>query len=297
MKFTSLPLSWTLSEKIPQETLQINLPFTNSKWIYYSNFKEMPEEYNLLPKTGGNFFLRGLNHEHTSPLKAFQNLFIGREAVLKLNSNHFNKKSLKELVRRGRRNGTTHEIKHSDDAIVLLEDIKKSCSHAKEPQLRFFFADYFGKNERFFVFRNEHSIWGAVVTSINGDNKVHTELLLRREDSPAGVMEALLFDIYQLLSDEKKFQYLSLGEVPFVYNNAKLSLKNKLLIKLGRSLKFIYNYEGLYKFKNKFNPEWHDIYIAETTRIRILTLLGVVIKSNLLKLGLFKLKRILLFRI
>ena len=145
-------------------------------------------------------------------------------------------------------------------------------------------------------FRNKNTIWGAVVTSVNGKNKVHTELLLRREDAPVGIMEALIHDTYTILSSEGQFKYFSLGEVPFIYSSSRLGIKNRLLLKLGRFLKFIYNYEGLYLFKNKFNPDWHDLYIAETKRIRITTLLGIVVRSNLLKLTLFKLKRLLLFR-
>ena len=296
MKFNSLPLSWTLSDTIPAIRLTLKLPFGKCKWVYYSNFKAAPADIAYLNQSGYCQFIRGLSDKHLAGLQNHESLYIGREAVLKLNFTHFEKKSLKELVRRGKRNGFTEEIEYSPEGINLLDQIKKSCSHSKEPQLRYLFSDNFSKNERFFVFRNKNTIWGAVVTSVNGKNKVHTELLLRREDAPVGIMEALIHDTYTILSSEGQFKYFSLGEVPFIYSSSRLGLKNRLLLKLGRFLKFIYNYEGLYLFKNKFNPDWHDLYIAETNRIKITTLFGIVVKSNLLKLTLFKLKRLLIFR-
>lgn len=293
MYFPFLPLSWTCANNLEEEIRNINLPLSPSKWLYYANFKELPSKQTFLKQLPKSIFLRGLNSFHKKKLSLdHEFLFIGKEALLDLEVNHFSKKSLIDLVRRGKRHGTTSELQHTNESITLLELFKDECSHSHEPQLKYLFSDYFSKNERLFIFGEGGTVWGAIVTSLNSPQKVHTELLLRRKNAPVGIMEALIYDIFTTLKTEGESKYLSLGEVPFVDGNSHINLKNKLILKAGKSLRIVYNYEGLYKFKNKFQPEWRDVFIAETGKVRFRTLFGVALQSNLLALTLFKLKRL-----
>lgn len=292
-----LPLSWTSVLNKKESAEKTSLSFSRSAWLYYANLP-YPEQTSESIFTGKeNIFVRGLNKNHISLVpRPFESLYFGKEAVLNLSFGHFDKKSLKELVKRGKRHGSTVELKYSQESVKLLEDFKKKCAHYKEPQLRYLFQDKFSHDERLFLFRNEKTIYGAIVLSENSGGKVHTELILRRNNSPIGVMEALIHDLFYLLKKENKARYLSLGEVPFIYMNEAENLKNKFVLMTGRGIKFVYNYKGLYKFKNKFNPVWENVYIAETGRIRYTTLAGVAIKSNLLKLAFYKVKKLLFYQ-
>jgi len=292
MYFPFLPLSWTCSNNLEEEIRNSSLPLSPSKWLYYANFKELPTKESFLRSLPGSIFLRGLNSLHKNRLSSeHEFLFIGKEALLDLEANHFSKKSLIDLVRRGKRHGHTSELPHSNESIARLELFKDECSHSHEPQLKYLFSDYFSKNERLFFFAEGDTVWGAIVTSLNSPQKVHTELLLRRKNAPVGIMEALIYDIFTILKKEGESKFLSLGEVPFIDGHTHLNIKNRLILRVGKSLRIVYNYEGLYKFKNKFLPEWQDVFIAETGKVRFRTLFGVAIQSNLLALTLFKLKR------
>ena len=152
----------------------------------------------------------------------FEVIKTGQEAVLHLDKNHFEKKSLKELIRAGLKRGRIEEIFYSDENYKRLELFKLECIHGKWPQLKHFFNDRFLPVSRLFVY------------------------------------------------------------------GSKLFSKEFFINFTGRKLRYAYNYLGLYNFKNKFNPEWKDIYICCKPKLNLITILKVSWLSNLAKLILKK---------
>ena len=292
-----LPLSWIFSTKNIVSN-QIKLGFS-TYWIYsckISNLSYISKLLNKIsekPKT--NFIIRGCNHEITKYLThlKFSSLIIGKEAIIDLNKNPFSRKSLMELVKRGLKYGTVEEIKFSASSINSLEELKSHSAHSKEPQLKFLFIDKFIPETRLFSFIDGEGIWqGAILISSNSYNKIQTELLLRRKSATNGTMEALIYFIYQVLRKER-FTEWSLGEVHFVVNSATQHFLSKLYIinKIGRMLKYAYNYEGLYFFKNKFATRWENIYLCAKPNVKFRHIILLSIRSNLLSLTLQKLLR------
>jgi lysylphosphatidylglycerol synthetase-like protein (DUF2156 family) len=94
-------------------------------------------------------------------------------------------------------------------------------------------------------------------------------MILRAEDAPPGVMDALFVEIMEILRQEG-MKELSLGEVPFVTcghaeNTASPSgqyIKEKFLFGMGYIFKYAYNFRSLFQFKNKFRPKWEPVYIC-----------------------------------
>jgi hypothetical protein len=82
-------------------------------------------------------------------------------------------------------------------------------------------------------------------------------------------VEALFVGTMDILKEEG-FKEFSLGEVPFVSDsfvsatalNSGQHVKEKVLFCTGHLLKYAYNYDNLFRFKNKFRPVWRPVYVC-----------------------------------
>lgn len=267
---------------------------TNPQYKYKLTFiKDHP----LLFDSNLKIFVTSCSEVFASYFKKynFQSIRIAKEAILFLNEDHFKSKSLKELVRRGKKRGKTKEINFSIDNQEKVEEFKKSCTHGSEPQLKYLFSDKFKSSNRLFVFShtnedlNDNEKWLGAITISIFNKEVFTHLILRRKKSPVGIMEALIFDIFNKLKEENYFSW-SLGDVPFVIYDGKFPSKEFMINFLGRRFKYAYNYPGLYNFKNKFHPVWRDSYFCSKPKIGFKELLMFSNESHFSKLILYKLK-------
>ena len=158
-------------------------------------------------------------------------------------------------------------------------------------QLKNLFCTEFSDQMKLYVFEDHRKEWlGAVMVSRNSETKLHTELLLRKWNAPVGIMESLIFHIFENLKNNGIIE-LSLGEVPFIMskNRDNISIKDHIINRIGKSLRCVYNYKGLYNFKNKFNPEWNDIYICGKPNISFINLFLLSLRTNFFRLLLYKL--------
>ncbi len=230
-------------------------------------------------------FITSCNENLASSLrqKNFDTLKFGKEAILNLEEEHFYKKSIRDVIKAGLRHGIIEEILFSEDAKQQVEKFKKLCTHGKKPQIKFFFNDVFSPQNRLFVYRKNNDWLAAILISQIDENFLRSELLLRIKTAPNGVMDALIFSVFNKLKEEG-FKYWSLGDVPFIVKSATKFSKEYLLNFMGRRLKFAYNYSGLFKFKNKFDPIWSDVYICTKPKLNLPTFLFLTNKSNLTKL-------------
>jgi len=294
-KIENLPLSWQYTSN-KSNPIEQKLITSSQRWLTlgktnFENFSNIIDTIKNEKKK--SFLLRGCITKLKDSLvkESFDHIILGKEAVLSFSKNHFEKKSLKELVKRGFKKGYTVEVEKTDETIILLEKLKANSRHGKEPQLKHLFITEFVEETRLFVFVNLQNEWlAAVLVSINSPDKYHTELLLKHNETPVGIMEALIFHIFETLKDTGKKE-LSLGEVPFYVNVpiTKSFYRDIVLNRIAKFFRFAYNYEGLYDFKNKFNPRWDDVFICGYPRIKLTHIVGIIIRSNLLKLILYKL--------
>jgi len=272
-----------------------------SKWL---TFTRVPYDYDLTKflkeylytfKVG--LLIDGCNKGIAYELSdnGYEILKTGQEAVLDLRYEHFKKKSLKELIRRGCRGKYVEEISFSSEMKYRLRKFKYECTHGNEPQLKFLFSDEFEPFNRLFVIKDEKDVWyGAFMLSHKERDYAQTELILRRKHAPVGVMEALIYSIFTKLKKEG-YEYWSLGGVPFSVYEDTLFTKEGVINFVGRKLRFAYNYEGLFFFKNKFNPVWIDYYFCVKPKLTFSILFKVLIKTNLHKLIINKLPHIISF--
>ncbi|MBZ0198595.1 MAG: DUF2156 domain-containing protein, partial [Ignavibacteriaceae bacterium] len=215
----------------------------------------------------------------------FEILRMGREAILSFDGNHFEKKKLKSSIIHGGKYSSTEEAPLNKKNIDKFEQLKKNCALGSLPRLKKFFNDCFISGTRLFVQKNETGEWiAAILISFPRTNEALLNLMLRMKNSLNGAMETLIYNVFYILKDEGYSRW-SLSDVPFIIFKNYVSAKELLFNFTGRRLKYAYNYEGLYKFKNKFNPVWEDVYLCGSPSVSIRYLLKISMQSNLLKLA------------
>jgi len=268
----------------------------NVNWISHTEFQNKINFFEIIDSHIKNnsesvLIIRGCNYsiKNTLEERGFYSLKIGSEALLDTSKNCFDKKSLTKLVARGLKKGKIEKLNYSLENAQKLSEFKKYSTHSKEPQLKNLFQTEFEKNHTLYVFK-KNNIWlGAVLVSKYSNSKIHTELILRNKNSPVGTIEAIIQYIYSDIN-KQNIKFLSLGEVPFSESVTfiKDGFYSKIVNVTGKFLKFAYNFEGLKKFKSKFNPDWEPVYICFSKKISVKHLIFLLVKSNFHKLIFYK---------
>lgn len=276
-----LPLSW--EQTATRRTRFHSLDLLGTKWV---SLAEIPYGRDVLGtisrQHSDSLLIRGCSADVAENLGrlGFTALYIGQEAVIELQNNLLAKKSLRQLIHRGQRHGKVVEIPFSHSNKKKIELLKSKTPYAGLPFLTHLFRTSFEPHLRCFVFEDHEGRWlGAVTISKMSEIKVQAELLLRHSQAPVGIMEALVYAVSQRLK-ANGFKEWSLGEVPFLKSARWQGIKVGLLGFIGRSLRFAYNYEGLFNFKNKFKPQWRPVYICGRPRVRYRALIVMLFKTN-----------------
>ncbi|MCP5064447.1 MAG: DUF2156 domain-containing protein [Ignavibacteriae bacterium] len=294
----TLPLSWSLETNPSENNISSKIINENLTWLSICSFQNHSQFTNFINqhsnKKKQNLIIRGCNNSLVSQLKrkGYSSTRVGMEAVLETSGYHFEKKSIRQLVKRGMRHGKVIQLPYSIFNKQLLEKFHSKTTHANEPQLQNLFQTKFTKDNLLYVFSSPSNKWlGAVIISVNGNKKLHTELILRTNNSPIGILETIIYNIFLDAKKDGRLE-LSLGEVPFISKNEtyEKSLISYTAMKFGRILKFAYSYDGLYNFKNKFEPRWDNLYVCSKPKIGIEHLVFLFIKSNFHKLVYYKIK-------
>jgi len=302
--FDDLPLSWARCEIAEPRFLTIQLPLSHRLWVpladipHEDTFTRIYGDY--LATLPGGFVIHGCNTEVSRFLLEQGCLVVqtGVEAVLDLQGEIMAKPSVADLARRGGRWGQVIEVSPTEANQLLLAQLAQSTAHGAKPQLQYAFRTQFDETARGFVFATPDNEWLAAITlSLMKPNYWHTELLLRKKDAPVGIMEALVTDVFGRLSEEsgEGEARWSLGMVPFLSiedplleqsckNTFSLPCRSELILRAGRFLNFGFNYDGLFRFKDKFSPEWRPLYLCGKPNLPWRLLIDLSIKSRHLQL-------------
>ncbi|MEM7119497.1 MAG: phosphatidylglycerol lysyltransferase domain-containing protein [Chloroflexota bacterium] len=297
---SQLPLSWARTNTAVPTFNTVNLPLTSAEWIplaeipHDTSFEQLYQEH-LRPLTNG-VILQSVNVGLRDYLlqQGWYAAAMGAEAILDLPWR--GKRSVRELARRGRRHGTIQEVENSHRNQAKLAKLMRRSPSRQGIQLKYTERPDFDDSTRLFVFATAEQQWlGAITISTNAASSAHTELLIRHQDAPTGIMEALITAITQQLADEGFIQ-LSLGNVPplpTAENDAlfaqhrhpnDLWRRSQWMFKLGQRFNFAYSAKGLRRFKNKFSPRWEPLYLVASTRISWRMIAGLVQATGYLRL-------------
>ncbi len=267
-----LPLSWVRINGIRPVYRDIRLPFSRTRWITSA---DIPHDYSLpilhedLARSyPDGYIFRGCTPIVESYFRAHKcwRLRTGAEAVLELQGAHLERKTIRSSLKRGNKQGFVEEIALNDITRQLLAQFRRETKHAHKPQLQHLFRHEPSHACRCFVFRAFSGKWlGAITLSPRGKLEVHTELMLRHRHAPGDIMESLVAGIFEILKGEGVREW-SLGEVPFMMlmqsPEEPLTALEQLMVSLVSTCKHAYDFEGLYRFKNKFAPIWRPVTLC-----------------------------------
>lgn len=275
--FFDLPLSWARTQVTSPTLRTLQLPLSRRTWAPCADvpadwsFQQL-FAHSLQPLPGG-IILQGCNERlaHFIMTQGGQVAQVGAEAVLTVARP--DKPSVLTLARRGLRWGQVAPIQPDAANQAKMRALWESTVHGTKPQLQCAFRTDFDASVRGFALVSPAGDWlGAMTLSQVKPGYWHTELLLRHQEAPVGVMEALVIEVKNRLLAEGQ-TWLSLGTVPFVTLPDPLqragcrypwqaACRGRVIARLGRLLRFGYNYRGLYAFKAKFGPAWQPLYLC-----------------------------------
>ncbi len=105
------------------------------------------------------------------------------------------------------------------------------------------------------------------------------DLMRKSRQAPSGVMEFAISEAIHALR-QQHVPYLNLGLVAF----AGLDESERLTERAGRLIyhrfRHFYDFQGLYRFKQKFQPVWQDRYLAYSSPLRLPNILLAIIRAN-----------------
>ncbi len=291
-----LPLSWIRGINTTVRLQSIPLLFKQTHWLSLAEIPAKGSFTSIIDDAlcdHKGLFLRGCSPQIADQLKkkGFDTLPTGQEALLPLYRTTPLKKSTRALIRRGNKHGRLKKLLLDTENIKKLQHLKRNSVHGRKPQLRHLFWGNASRLTPAFIWEDEGGNWLAALTiSHSHSEKAHTELMIRHRRAPVGVMEALIAATCTALRTEG-YCFLSLGEAPFIVSkNTRAGIRAMLVNGAGTFFRFAYNAQSLYRFKDKFSPQWQQVYICAYPRISLINLLAIAWHSRYIHLLVHQLK-------
>lgn len=157
--------------------------------------------------------------------------------------------------------------------------LSKKNSHEKRFSLGFFDPGYIART-RVAVCRDPDGKIMAFANIWELDNKeeVCVDLMRYDPDSPGGVMDYLFAEL-MLWGRENGFRWFNLGLAPLagLQRHTLAPLWHKIGVAVYDKGEDFYNFEGVYKYKAKFEPEdWNPRYLAVSPGLRLPAVLLII---------------------
>ncbi len=179
---------------------------------------------------------------------------------------------LRQAVNRSVKEQLTFEIVEPPFDTVIMSEIERVSeawladkgAHEKSFSLGRFDADYFAWSPLALVRRSGELIAFANVLPPYGPNgTASVDLMRHADDAPRGTMDFLFARVMQWAKDQGHATF-SLGMAPLsnVGDNPYARINERLAALAFQYGGRFYNYQGLRRYKEKFQPEWTGSYLA-----------------------------------
>ncbi|HWU76807.1 MAG TPA: bifunctional lysylphosphatidylglycerol flippase/synthetase MprF [Rhodanobacter sp.] len=201
-------------------------------------------------------------------------LKIGEEARVRLETFNLDGKSRKVLrntVNKLTREGLRLEIVPADAVAALLPRLKPVSDawlrdknvREKRFSLGAFDPDYLVRTPMAVVWQGDQPLAFANLFLGDTGEEASVDLMRHRPDSPAGIMDYLFVEL-MLWARGEGYRWFNLGMAPLagLHNRRQAPLWNRFgALVFGRGERF-YNFRGLQRYKEKFDPQWEPRYMA-----------------------------------
>ena len=201
-------------------------------------------------------------------------LKIGEEARVRLatfNLDGKSKKTLRGTVNKLARDGLRLEIVQAEAVAPLLPRLKVISDawmldkrvREKRFSLGAFDPRYLVRTPMAVVWQNDQIVGFANLFLNETKQEASLDLMRFLPDGPAGIMDYLFVELMQWARQEG-YSWFNLGMAPLagLQNRRQAPLWNRFgALVFGRGERF-YNFRGLHRYKDKFDPEWEARYMA-----------------------------------
>ena len=212
---------------------------------------------------------------------------LGEEARVPLESfvlEASERKSVRRDANRAVKVGCTFEILRAEQVVPLMADFKNISDawlrrkHGQEKgfSLGFFDEDYLARLP-VAVVRQEHRIVAFANLWLGGGHELAPDLIRHAPDAPPGTMD-FLFTQLMVWGRAQGFSWFNLGGAPLsgLEDRNLAPLWHRMGTQLYRHGEQFYHFEGLRRFKEKFDPVWEPKYLAAPAGLSLpLTLLDL----------------------
>jgi phosphatidylglycerol lysyltransferase len=236
-----------------------------------------PAFYNVTPESLPQFLELGLT---------FQKL--GEEGLVPLDRfsiDGLKHKGLRYTFRHLRRDGCRFEVVPVEDVPAILETLAAisaewlSFKNVREKSFSLgrFDPDYLGNFPIGVVRVGERIVAFASIWAGGGRSEVSVDLMRHVKDAPNSIMEYLFLEL-MLWAKEQGYRRFTLGMVPLAgLERRRLApLWSQAGAVLFRYGEHFYNFQGLLRFKAKFDPVWEPRYLAAPGGFALPRVLGDV---------------------
>lgn len=201
-------------------------------------------------------------------------LKIGEEARVKLeqfNLDGKSKKVLRNTVNKLVREGLRVEIVPTEQVPALLPQLKAiSDAWLREKRVRekgfslgAFDERYLARTPMAVVWQNDKPVAFANLFLTDSMEESSVDLMRYLPEAPPGLMDYLFVELMQW-SKAQGYRWFNLGMAPLsgLQSRRQAPLWNRFgALIFGRGERF-YNFQGLHRYKDKFDPEWEPRYLA-----------------------------------
>ncbi|MEO7067063.1 MAG: bifunctional lysylphosphatidylglycerol flippase/synthetase MprF [Rhodanobacter sp.] len=201
-------------------------------------------------------------------------LKIGEEARVRLetfNLDGKSKKTLRGTVNKLTRDGLRLEIVPAEAVAPFLPRLQEISNawlgdkHVREKRfsLGAFDPRYLVRTPMALVWQNDRIVAFSNLLLTDTKQEASVDLMRHLPDGPVGIMDFLFVELMQW-SKREGYQWFNLGMAPLagLQNRRQAPLWNRFgALVFGRGERF-YNFRGLQRYKEKFDPEWEPRYMA-----------------------------------
>ena len=178
---------------------------------------------------------------------------------------------LRQAYNRMFRDGVSFEIIPATALDTILPQLQQISNHWMEDKkarekrfsLGFYKEDYLRRCEIAVVKKKGEIIAFANIWLLENKEELSIDLMRYEPGVPNGVMEFLMVSL-MLWGKQNEYQWFNLGMAPLsgLEKHPLGSLWSKIGNTVFRFGHEFYNFEGLYLYKNKFDPKWQPRYLA-----------------------------------
>ena len=199
---------------------------------------------------------------------------LGQQALIPLDSFGLEGKkrqNFRSAINKYQREGFSFEIVYAHQVEAILPNLRRISDawlkekNAKEKRfsLGFFNEEYLRHCELAVVKKDGEIYAFCNLWALNNRRQISIDLMRYLPGTPNGIMEYLNISL-ALWAKEQGFTYFCLGMAPLsgLESHELAPLWHKVGNTIFRNGNDFYNFEGVYFYKDKFNPEWQPVYLA-----------------------------------